>query len=127
MQKEVTPLPVVKDGGSYKDTLKTGSVLEVWVERYMYAFVPVDWQTYSVLVKGRARITRLDDGKVLWNTGECSSGGSGNNTYGDRLVLSELKTSESKKAQAKIKQTLNAAAQQCARQLVQDYYKNAKQ
>lgn len=124
--REVTPLPVVKDGSIYKDKFKTGSVLEVWVERYMYAYTPVDWQTYTILVKGRARLTRLDDGKILWNTGECNWGGSGNNTYGDRLVLGELKTSESKKVQAKIKQTLNAVAQQCARQLVQEFKRNDK-
>ncbi len=127
MQPEVTPLPVVKDGSSYKDKFKSGAVLEVWVERYSYAYIPIDWQTYTVLVRGRARLTRLDDGKTLWNTGECTWGGSGNNTYGERLVLGELKTSESKKVRAKIKQTLNAVAQQCARQLVQDYNKNDKQ
>ena len=92
----------------------------------MYAYTPVDWKTYTILVKGRARLTRLDDGKTLWNTGECTWGGSGNNTYSDRLVLGELKTSESKAVQAKIKQTLNAVAQQCARQLVQDYNRNDK-
>lgn len=125
--REVTPLPVVKDGSSHKDKFKTGSVLEVWVDRYAYSYTPVDWQTYTILVRGRARLTRLDDGKTLWNTGECTWGGSGNNTYGDRLVLGELKTSESKKVQAKIKQTLNAVAQQCARQLVQDFNRNDKQ
>lgn len=124
--REVTPLPVVKDGGSYKDKFKTGSVLEVWVERYMYSYMPIDWQTYTILVKGRARLTRLDDGKTLWNTGECNWGGSGNNTYGDRIVLSELKTSDSRKVQAKIKQTLNTIAQQCARQLVTEYNRNNK-
>jgi len=114
---------VVSDGGFFKDKFKSGSVLEVWVERWGFQFTPIDWETYSITLRARARLTRLDDGKTLWNTGDCSWSGSGN-TYGDRIKLADLKTSESKKVQAKIRQTIGHIAQACARQLMQDYSRN---
>ena len=123
--REATPLPVVSDTSIFKDKFKSGSVLEVWVERWGFQFTPIDWQTYTITMQVRSRLTRLDDGKTLWNMGRCSYGGSGN-TYSDRIVLADLKTSESKKVQAKIKQTVSNIAAECARQLLQDYSRNKK-
>lgn len=125
IDREATPLPVVADGGFFKDKFKSGSVLEVWIERWGFQFTPIDWQTYTITLRARARLTRLEDGKTLWNMGECSWSGSGN-TYGDRIVLSDLKTSESRKVQAKIKQTVANIAQACAGQLLHDYSRNGK-
>ena len=90
-----------------------------------FNYTPIDWETYSITMRVRARVTRLEDGKTLWNVGECSYGGSGN-TYSERIVLSDLKTSESKKVQAKIRQTVTNIAQECSRQLVHDYSRNNK-
>lgn len=123
--REATPLPVVSDTSIFKDKFKSGSVLEVWIERWGFHFTPIDWQTYTITMQVRSRLTRLDDGKTLWNMGRCSYGGSGN-TYSDRIVLADLKTSESKKVQAKIKQTVSNIAAECSRQLLQDYSRNKK-
>lgn len=122
-EREATPLPVVSDAGIFKDKLKSGSVLEVWVERWGFQFTPIDWQTYTITMQVRSRLTRLEDGKTLWNIGRCGYGGSGN-SYGERIVLADLKTNESKKVQAKIKQTVSNIAAECARQLLHDYSRN---
>lgn len=123
--REATPLPVVSDTGIFKDKFKNGSVLEVWIERWGFQFTPIDWKTYSITMRVRSRLTRLEDGKTLWNVGECGYGGSGN-TYSERIMLADLKSSESKKVQAKIKQTVTNIAQECARQLLHDYSRNKK-
>ena len=101
-ERAATPLPVVSDAGIFKDKLKNGSVLEIWIERWGFQYTPIDWQTYTITMQVRSRLTRLEDGKTLWNIGRCGYGGSGN-TYSERIVLADLKTSESKKVQAKIK------------------------
>jgi len=124
-EREATPLPVVSDTGIFKDKFKSGSVLEVWIERWGFHFTPIDWQTYTITMQVRSRLTRLEDGKTLWNMGRCGYGGSGN-TYSERIVLADLKTSESKKVQAKIKQTVVNIAAECSRQLLQDYSRNKK-
>lgn len=123
--REATPLPVVADGGFFKDKFKNGSVLELWIERWGFQYTPIDWKTYTITLRARSRLTRLEDGKTLWNTGDCTWSGSGN-TYNDRIVLADLKTSESRKVQAKIRQTVGNIAQECARQLLQDYSRNSK-
>jgi len=120
---ETTPLPVISDPEIFKGKFKSGSVLEVWIERWGFHFTPVDWQTYAITMQVRSRITRIEDGKTLWNTGRCGYGGSGN-TYNGRIVLDDLKTSKSKKTQAKIKHTVSSIAEECARQLLQDYARN---
>lgn len=124
-EREATPLPVAGDGGFFRDKFRTGAVLEVWIERWGFQFTPIDWETYTITLRARARLTRLDDGKTLWNTGDCSWSGSGN-TYSDRIVLADLKTSESRKVQAKIRQTVGNIAVACANQLMQDYSRNKK-
>jgi hypothetical protein len=123
--REATPLPVIADVGLLKDKFKTGSVLEVWIERWGFHYTPVDWKTYTITMQVRSRLTRLEDGKTLWNIGRCGYGGSGG-TYNDRIVLADLKTSESKKVQAKIRQTVSNITVECARQLLQDYSRNKK-
>jgi hypothetical protein len=124
-EREATPLPVVSDVGIFKDKFKNGTVLEVWIERWGFHFTPIDWQTYTITMQARSRLTRLEDGKTLWNIGGCGYGGSGK-TYSERIVLADLKTSESKKVQAKIKQTVSNIAVECARQLLHDYSRNKK-
>ncbi len=124
-ERAATPLPVVSDAGIFKDKLKNGSVLEIWIERWGFQYTPIDWQTYTITMQVRSRLTRLEDGKTLWNIGRCGYGGSGN-TYSERIVLADLKTSESKKVQAKIKQTVSNIAAECARQLLHDYSRNKK-
>mgnify|MGYP003407494801 CR=1 FL=1 len=57
-------MPVVSDAGIFKDKLKSGSVLEVWVERWGFQFTPIDWQTYTITMQVRSRLTRLEDGPV---------------------------------------------------------------
>lgn len=123
--RSVTPLPVVSDAGIFRDQYKNGSVLEVWIERWGFQYTPVDWKTYTITMQVRSRLTRLEDGKTLWNVGECGYGGSGN-SYADRIVLADLNTSESRKVQAKIRQTVSNIAAECARQLLHDFSRNRK-
>lgn len=123
--REAMPLPVVSSTGIFKDKFKNGSVLEVWIERWGFHFTPIDWETYTITMQVRSRLTRLEDGKTLWNVGRCSYGGSGN-SYSERIVLTDLKSSEGKKVQAKIKQTVANIANECARQLLSDYSRNKK-
>ncbi len=122
-ERKAAPLPVISDAGILKEKYKNGSVLEVWIERWGFYFTPVDWQTYAITMQVRSRLTRLEDGKTLWNVGSCGYGGSGN-TYRERIVLDDLKTSESKKVQDKIKETVTHIAEECARQLLHDYSRN---
>jgi len=122
-ERDAAPLPVVSSAGIFKDKFKSGSVLEVWIERWGFHFTPIDWQTYTITMQVRSRLTRLEDGKTLWNVGRCGYGGSGK-TYSERIVLTDLKSSEGKKVQAKIKQTVSNIAAECARQLLHDYSRN---
>lgn len=123
MERETAPLPVVKDPRSFQDRFKNGLVMEVWVEHWNFSFVPVDWKTYAVTLSARARLSRAGDGQVLWNTGDCAYGGSGK-SYEDRIVLADLQGSEKRRVQAKIRQTVARIAEECARQLMQDYSLN---
>jgi len=119
-EREAAPLPVLKDLDQYKAKYKDGVVLEVWIPRWGFHFTPIDWKTYSITLSAQARMSRVENGKLIWTVGKCSYGGSGN-TYDDRIVLTDLKTSESKKVQAKIKQTVARIAEACASQLMQDF------
>ena len=119
-ERNSAPLPVLKDPGQFKEKYKTGAVLEVWIQRWGFHYTPIDWKTYTLTLNAHARLSRVDNGQLLWTIGECSYGGSGN-TYDDRIVLGDLKTSESKKVQAKIKQTVGRIAEECARQLMHDF------
>lgn len=119
-ERESAPLPVPKDLGPFKEKYKTGVVLEVWIQRWGFHYTPIDWKTYSITLNAHARLSRVDNGQLLWTVGDCGYAGSGN-TYDDRIVLGDLKTSESKKVQAKIKQTVSRIADECARQLMHDF------
>jgi hypothetical protein len=123
IERNPRPLPVAKEMGPYREQFKNGALLEVWIERWSFNYLPVDWKTYGITLGAKARLTRVVDGRVLWNGGDCAYGGSGAG-YDDRLVLADLKTSENRKVQAKIKQTVARIADECARQLLQDYATN---
>lgn len=120
LSREAAPLPVVKDPASHKERYKNGAVLEVWIDRWGFHYTPIDWKTYTLTLSAKARLSRLEDGRVLWNTGDCGYAGSGAG-YDDRIVLADLKSSDSRKAQAKIRQTVARIADECARQLMQDF------
>ena len=120
IERNSAPLPVLKDLSQFKEKYKTGAVLEVWIHRWGFHYTPIDWKTYTLTLNAHARLSRVDNGQLLWTVGNCSYGGGGN-TYDDRIVLGDLKTSESKKVQAKIKQTVGRIADECARQLMHDF------
>lgn len=123
MTKETTPLPVVKNPAQFKEKYKDGVLLEVWVDNWGFHFVPMDWKTYFLTLGAKARMTRMENGQLIWTVGECGFAGSGK-SYDDRIVLGDLKTSGNKKVQAKIKQTLDRIAVECGNQLLQDYSRN---
>lgn len=120
LERDAAALPPVKDPKALQLRFKSGMVMELWIERWGFHYVPIDWKTYTMTLHAKARLTRIQDGKVIWNTGDCHYAGTGNG-YNDRIVLADLKSSESKKAQAKFKQVMGQIADGCAQQLMQDY------
>jgi len=122
IERDADPLPPLKDAKGFQTRYKNGAVLEVWVERWGFHYVPVDWKTYTLTLSAKARLTRAQDGQVLWSTGSCGYASAGK-TFDDRIVLSDLKSNNSKKAQAKFRQAMGQIADNCAQQLLQDYSK----
>ena len=53
-----------------KKTLGSGVVFDVRTLGWQLLYYPTDWTHHYVLYMGRARLVRLDDGKVLWD-GRC--------------------------------------------------------
>lgn len=119
----VSPLPVISDPKAYQNQFKDGYVMEVWIDRWAFNYIPMDWKTYGITLSAHTRLSHLEDGRIVWNTGHCFYGGSGMN-YQDRIVLADLKSSEKKKAQTKIRQTVDQIADVCARDLLQRYSRN---
>ncbi len=124
LAREATPLPVVADPGIYRDKTRNGLVLEIWVQRWGFHQHPTDIRTYSITLDAGTRLTRTADGRVLWNAGHCSY--AGNNPRADRIVLAEMRSNDSRKLQARIKQTVARIADECARQLLQGYLAGRK-
>lgn len=120
---DAEPLPVVSDIKTYQNQFKDGYLMEVWIDNWAFNFIPMDWKTYAIALSAHARISHVEDGRIVWNTGHCFYGGSGNN-YQDRIVLADLKTTDKKKTQAKIRQTVEHIADECARELLQNYSRN---
>ncbi|HEY0722050.1 MAG TPA: hypothetical protein VGE50_12440 [Gammaproteobacteria bacterium] len=117
---EAEPLPVVSDLKTYQNKFKDGYLMEIWIDNWSFNYIPMDWKTYGITLSARARLSHVEDGRIVWNTGHCSYGGSGNN-YNDRIILDDLKTAEKKKTQAKIRQTVEHISDECSRELLRRY------
>ncbi len=118
--RETEPLPPLKDATGFQDRYRNGAVLEVWIEDWGFRPVPADRKNYILSLDAKARLMRMQDGRVLWNTGNCSHAGTGKNS-GERIVLADLKSVDNKKALARFRQVMGQVADNCARQLLRDY------
>lgn len=120
LDRETAPLPRAMDAKGFQTRYKNGAVLEVWIDDWGFRHVPADLKTYTPTFNARARLTRMQDGQVLWNAGRCSYAGTGKN-FNDRIVLADLKSKGGKRAQAKFRQVMGQVADHCAQQLLRDY------
>jgi|GEM_PF-2773481 len=109
------PRPVAKDVGLYRGQYRRGLVLELWVEEWSFSPLPTNTRTYLMTLGARGRLTRIEDGRVLWSTGRCSVGGSTANNRELRLAGTELTGG------TKLRKLLADARDECARQLIRDF------
>lgn len=108
------PLPVATDTRLFRDKFRNGLVLELWVSEWNFSPLPADTKTYLMTLNLRSRLSRVDNGQILWSTGSCSVGG---NTAGNRdmrLTRTELTSG------TRLRKLLATARDECARQLLRD-------
>ena len=108
------PRPVVDDATRYRDKYRRGLVLELWVEEWSFAALPTDTKTYAMTLEARSRLSRVEDGRVLWSTGRCRVDGNNSNRE-QRLPGKELTSG------IRLRKLLAAARDECARQLLRDF------
>lgn len=109
------PRPVASDASVYRKQYQHGAVLELWVEEWSFSPLPADTRTYLMTLNARSRLTRVDDGRVLWSSGRCNVGGSSTNNRELRLAGIELTGG------SKLRKLLAMARDECARQLMRDF------
>lgn len=120
LEREPASLPPAKDARGFQSRYKNGAVLEVWIDHWGFRPVPADVKIYTPTFNARARLTRVQDGQVLWNGGSCHYVNTGKTTS-DRIDLANFKSRDDKKARAKFRQVMGQAADYCAQQLLRDY------
>jgi hypothetical protein len=108
-------LPVATDTDPFREQYRHGLVLELWVEEWNFSSLPADTKTYLMTLNLRSRLSRVDDGQVLWSTGHCSVGGNNANNRDVRLTRSELTSG------TRLRKLLATARDECARQLYRDF------
>lgn len=114
IEPRALPRPVAKDANAYREKYRRGLVLEFWVDEWSFAPLATDFKTYAMTLVARSRLTRVEDGRVLWSTGGCNADGHNNNRE-LRLAEKELTTG------TKLRKLLVAARDECARQLLRDF------
>lgn len=108
------PLPVVRDASAYREKFAKRLVLELWTDAWTFSALPADPNTYTMSLSMRSRLTRTDNGRVLWSTGRCRVDGSSAGRE-QRLLHTELTSG------TKLRKILAAARDECARQLIRDF------
>jgi len=108
------PRPVANDINRYREQYQRALVLELWVDEWSFAPLPADTKTYAMTLNARSRLSRVEDGRVLWSTGRCSVDGNNSNRE-QRLAGTELTGG------TKLRKLLVAARNECARQLLRDF------
>jgi hypothetical protein len=109
------PLPVAKDASIYREQYRRDLVLELWVDEWSFRPLPADTKTYLMTLNARSRLTRVEDGRVLWSTGRCSVGGNNGSNRDMRLAGTELTGG------TRLRKLLAGARDECARQLLRDF------
>jgi len=107
------PRPVAKSALDHKPKYRHGLALELWLDTWSFEPVAGNPSQVGMRLDGRARLSRLDDGRVLWSSGQCRVGGAQNRDY--RLTVANLRNA------VKLRKVLNEARSECARQLARDF------
>lgn len=108
------PRPVAASAKAHQARFRRGLALELWVEDWAFEPVAGSPGRHGMRLDARARLARIDDGRVLWSNGHCRIGGG--NARDTRLTTAELTQG------AKLRKVLAAARDECTRQLTRDFY-----
>lgn len=106
------PRPVAKSARDYGQQHWRGLALDLWVDDWAFEELAGEPDHYSMRLTARARLARIDDGRVLWSTGRCSVGGTSR----------ELRLSKAELTQGmRLRKLLTYTREECARQLFRDF------
>jgi len=106
------PLPVAKSATDYSKHRWRCLALDLWVDDWAFEERAGEPGSYRMRLTARARLARIDDGRVLWSTGRCSVGGNGG----------ELRLSKAELARGtRLRKLLTYTREECARQLFRDF------
>ena len=103
--------PVAQNAREFRDKLRDGLALEVWVDDWLISPVPGDTKSYALSLTSHARLSRVTDGKQLWRAEACRANGMRSN----KLALADLTQG------ARLRKALTAARDECAHQLLRDF------
>lgn len=106
------PLPVAKYATDYGKHRWRGLALDLWVDDWAFEELAGEPGSYGMRLTARARLARIDDGRVLWSTGRCSLGGNGR-----ELRLSKVELTRG----TRLRKLLTYTREECARQLIRDF------
>ena len=108
----ITPAPLPREQATQTGS---GITLDVMTVHWGVGYFPADWSRYQLGYGARARLVRLDDGRVLWK-GTCNYG-SGDKS-GLRPTLAELSANNA----AVLKQMIAEAQSDCEKRLVDQFF-----
>jgi hypothetical protein len=106
------PPPRVKSAADYSKDHWRGLALDLWVEDWTFEELAGEPDRFNMRLTARARLARIDDGRVLWSTGRCSLGGNG-----QELHLSKAELTRG----TRLRKLLTYTREECARQLIRDF------
>lgn len=103
--------PVATNAREFRSKLNDGLVLELWVDDWTFSPAPADAKSYVMHLTARARLSRLTDGKILWQAEGCRVA-SGRDP---KLTLTDLTQG------TRLRKALTSARDECAHQLLRDF------
>lgn len=107
------PRPVAKTALNHKPKYRRGLALELWVDTWSFEPVAGGPGQYTMQFDARARLSRIEDGQVLWSSGQCRVGGASSRDY--RLPAADLDNT------VRLRKLLASARNECVRQLARDF------
>jgi hypothetical protein len=113
VEKQPLPRPVVEDVSRHKARFRHGLALETWVDDWSLEPARNGSGDYLVTLQGRARLARIDDGRVLWLSKTCRVGNDSHNT---RVTARDLTNA------TRVRRAALAARDECVRQLARDFF-----
>jgi hypothetical protein len=104
--------PVSTNPREFRDKLRDGLVLELWVDDWQFSPVPAEPKNHVMTLTTHARLTRLTDGKLLWRAEGCRLA---NGARSVKLAAADLTQP------VRLRKALTAARDECAQQLLRDF------